>query len=158
LPLPELSSRDAETRVLALLISNEAGMAGRINRDGPHCLSGMRIMIAEDDWLLADTLAVLLEERGARVIGPVPATSSAIRLLDRSEVDFALVDMNLKDCFSDALIERLKARRIPFAILTAYQALPTNAGDSAIVTLHKPVDHRQLFELLIQYSGGPAAA
>lgn len=133
-------------------------MIGRRGNDGPNCLRGMRVLIAEDDWLLADTLAVLLEERGAQVVGPVPATASAIRLLDKSDIDFALVDMNLKDCFSDPLIDRLKSRQIPFAIITAYQALPTDAEDFAVVTLHKPVDHRQLFELLIQHSGGSTAA
>lgn len=128
-------------------------MTGRLCTDEPHCLRGMRILIAEDDWLLADTLAVLLEERGAHIVGPVPATSSAIRLLDKSEVDFALVDMNLKDSFSDPLIDRLKSRDIPFVIITAYEALPTDAGNYAVVTLHKPVDHGKLFNLLVQHAG-----
>ncbi len=68
-------------------------------------LRGMRVLIAEDNWLLADTLSVLLEERGARVIGPAPTASAAIRLVATNTIDFALIDMNLKDGFSDGVIE-----------------------------------------------------
>jgi len=122
------------------------------------CLSDMHILIAEDDWLLADTLAVLLEERGARVVGPSPAAQSAIALIADHRIDFALVDMNLRDGFSDSLIDTLNTRRIPFAILTAYQSLPTNSAEFAVTTLHKPVDQTQLFDLLSQHSGGSSAA
>jgi DNA-binding NtrC family response regulator len=128
---------------------NRGGRAG--------CLSGMNILIAEDDWLLADTLAVLLEERGARVIGPTPSASVAINLVVRSKVDFALVDMNLQDSFSDALVDTLQARGVPFAILTAYRALPTNCGEHAVATLHKPVDQSKLFELLQRFAPGATA-
>ena len=123
-----------------------------------HTLSGMRILIAEDDWLLADTLAVLLEEQGAQIVGPAPSTAAARSLLSQQSVTFALVDMNLKDSFSDDLIQDLRARQIPFAILTAYQALPSDAGAYAVDTLHKPVEYRKLFDLLRQVSGGSAAA
>ncbi len=44
----------------------------------------MHILIAEDDWLVADTLAVLLEEQGARIVGPSPEARKAIELLESS--------------------------------------------------------------------------
>jgi DNA-binding response OmpR family regulator len=119
-------------------------------------LQGMNILIAEDDWLLADTLAVLLEEQGARIIGPSPESRRATALIDGAQIDFALVDMNLRDGFSDELIEKLRDRQIPFAIVTAYHSLPTNAGEHAVMTLHKPLDHRVLFNLLKKHMRGPA--
>jgi DNA-binding response OmpR family regulator len=118
-------------------------------------LQGMNILIAEDDWLLADTLAVLLEEQGARIIGPSPETRRAAALLESAQIDFALVDMNLRDGFSDELIDKLRDRQIPFAIVTAYHSLPTNAGEHAVMTLHKPLDHRVLFNLLQKHMRGP---
>ncbi len=45
--------------------------------------------------------------------------------------------MNLRDGFSDGLLECLRQRHIPFAIVTAYHTLPTNAGENAVTTLHK---------------------
>lgn len=117
----------------------------------------MNILIAEDDWLLADTLAVMLEERGARVIGPTPSAKIATDLVTKSKVDFALVDMNLQDSFSDPLVETLQARGIPFAILTAYRDLPTNCGEHAVATLHKPVDQAKLFDVLQSFAPGATA-
>jgi DNA-binding NtrC family response regulator len=118
----------------------------------------MRILIAEDDWLLADTLAVLIEEQGAHVVGPSPEARQALAVLSQPDpVDFALVDMNLRDGFSDELIEKLNEWEIPFAIVTAYHTLPTNSGDRAVATLHKPIDHRKLFELLSHYTRGSTA-
>jgi CheY-like chemotaxis protein len=121
---------------------------------GARPLHGMTILIAEDDWLLADTLAVLLEERGAQIIGPTPSTGAAISLAAKSKVDFALVDMNLQDSFSDPLVDTLQAHGVPFAILTAYRALPTNCGEHAVALLHKPIDQAQLFDLLQRFAPG----
>jgi DNA-binding NtrC family response regulator len=117
----------------------------------------MKILIAEDDWLLADTLAVLLEEQGARIVGPTPSAQTAIQLASSSKIHFALVDMNLQDCFSDPLVETLQASGIPFAILTAYRDLPTNCGEHAVATLHKPVDQAKLFDVLKRFAPGTTA-
>jgi ActR/RegA family two-component response regulator len=118
------------------------------------CLRGMKILIAEDEWLLADTLAVLVEEEGARVIGPCPTTQDAIRMLSDGPIDFAIVDMNLKDSFSDPLVERLVQMDVPFAIVTGYINLPTNADDRAVWVLHKPADYTALIGLVSTYSAG----
>lgn len=133
-------------------------MTSQAGVNGVGLLTGMRILIAEDDWLIADTLAVLLEEQGAKIVGPSPDTGHAIALLnDAAVIDFALVDMSLRDGFSDELIHNLNELSIPFAIITAYHALPTNCGDRAVATLLKPVDHRKLFELLSLYARGSTA-
>ncbi len=125
--------------------------------DRAGALQNMHILIAEDDWLLADTLAVLLEEQGARIVGPTPSAQTAIKMAASSKIDFALVDMNLQDSFSDPLVETLQAKGIPFAILTAYRALPTNCGEYAVATLHKPVDQAKLFDLLQSFAPGTTA-
>jgi DNA-binding NtrC family response regulator len=111
-------------------------------------LSGLRVLIAEDQWLLADTMAVLLEEEGATVIGPCPTTVGAMKRIDSEPVDFALVDMGLKDTFSDPLIEKLEAQRIPYAVITGFEFLPTNAHEGAIEVIKKPISKKALFELL----------
>ena len=114
----------------------------------------MRVLIAEDEWILADTLAVQLEEEGARIAGPCPTTEGAVNLLNEGTVDFAIVDMNLKDSFSDPLVELLVLLDIPFVILTAFTSLPTNSDGSAVRVLHKPADHKTLIGILSAYAVG----
>jgi DNA-binding response OmpR family regulator len=91
-------------------------------------LFGLRVLIAEDQWLTADTLAVLLEEEGATVIGPCATTVSAMKRIGTEPVDFALVDMGLKDRFSDPVIRNLTPNE--FLMLSSlasisYQRMPT---------------------------------
>ncbi len=115
-------------------------------------LAGLRVLIAEDSWIIADTLAVILEEEGVHVIGPVPTNSGAIDLLRQEKTDFALVDMSLKDGFADELTQELYARSIPYAIITAFEALPSNAGDHAVAVFRKPVSRKLLVEILSGYT------
>jgi len=115
-------------------------------------LIGLRVLIAEDQWLTADTLAVFLEEEGATVIGPCATTVSAIKRIGTEPVDFALVDMGLKDRFSDPVVEKLDAERIPYAVITGFNFLPTNAHDSAVEVIKKPIDKRALIKLLIPFA------
>jgi DNA-binding NtrC family response regulator len=121
---------------------------------GSGDLAGLRVLIAEDQYLLADTIAVLLEEEGAFVLGPFATTHTAIECLEAERVDFALVDMGLKDTFSDRLLVELTARDIPHAVITGFDYLPTNAFDHAVEVLKKPVDKRKLVQLLKRFARG----
>lgn len=98
---------------------------------GPGPLKGLRVLVAEDDAWAADQIGLILEEEGARLIGPCSTVAEARRLLDEKHVEFVLVDLNLSDSFADELVEDSRTRNIPFAIITGYQALPTNAYDGA---------------------------
>ena len=129
-------------------------MTGTVQpRLGLGRLAGRRVLIAEDSWLTADTLSVLLEAEGARVVGPSATCAGALAYLEREAVDFALVDMGLGDAFADRLAEELVARTIPFFVLTGYSALPTNADERAIKVIRKPIDKRVLIDLLSGYFG-----
>ena len=118
---------------------------------GPGPLKGLRVLVAEDDAWTADHIGLILEEEGARLIGPCSSVSEARRFLDDRKVEFVLVDLNLADNFADELIEDSRQRNIPFAIITGYQALPTNAYDGAEDVILKPVQRRRLIELLAKF-------
>jgi DNA-binding NarL/FixJ family response regulator len=126
---------------------------GKCHAEGGE-LFGLRVLIAEDQWLTADTLAVLLEEEGATIIGPCPTAVSAMKRIGAEPIDFALVDMGLKDRFSDPVLEKLDAERIPYAVITGFNFLPTNAHDNAIEIIKKPIDKRALIKLLSPFARG----
>lgn len=115
-------------------------------------LLGLRVLIVEDSWLVADTLAVQLEERGARVQGPFSTVARTLEFLKTNDADFALVDLNLIDGFADKVIEVLVARNVPYAILTGYRALPTNVDEAAVAFLKKPFDMAELIDILSRYA------
>lgn len=109
-------------------------------RFGLGRLKGVRVLIAEDEWIVADNLSVLAEEEGAWVVGPCARTASALTELEAQCVDFAVVDMRLLDGFADMLVSELVHRGIPFMVLTAFEALPTNADRHSVAYLNKPID------------------
>ncbi len=99
------------------------------------------VLIVEDSWNVAQSLKAIVERAGARALGPVPSVSEALGIVESRLVSLALVDMHLKDDFADSLVDELIARQIPYAIITAYEALPTNADRAALARMNKPLDH-----------------
>jgi DNA-binding response OmpR family regulator len=81
----------------------------------------MRVLVMEDNWLIADAIADVLHDAGVDVVGPVPDTSRGIELARTAELDGAVLDIQLADghCFGAATILRL--RGIPFVFLTGHQ-------------------------------------
>ena len=58
-------------------------------------LSGRRILVVEDEMLLAMELQMILEDEGCVVLGPVPDIPRALALVEGEALDAATLDMNL---------------------------------------------------------------
>ena len=58
-------------------------------------MEGLRILVAEDDWLLAEMLVGTLQAASCVVVGPSAGLARTIELAQRSELDGALLDINL---------------------------------------------------------------
>lgn len=114
-------------------------------------LRGMHILVAEDIGLEADLIAVKLEEQGAIVVGPFASVTNAIRSLETSRIDIALVDMVLSDQPADRLLEALANRGTPHIVITGYGPLPTNASETALARVSKPIDWDYLWTQITQF-------
>jgi two-component SAPR family response regulator len=100
-----------------------------------------RVLIVEDEYMLAMDLAQVLSEHHVDVIGPVPSVSDAILLIERDPaIDAAVLDVNLSGESVFPVAEVLQARSIPFVFTTGYErsALPTRYKD--VVCCEKPFD------------------
>lgn len=86
----------------------------------PNSLSGKRILIVEDEYLLADDLSETLTDAGAEIVGPVATVAEANELADAQGFDCAVLDMNLEGQFAFALAQRLKNEGVPFVVATGY--------------------------------------
>jgi two-component SAPR family response regulator len=83
-------------------------------------LAGRRILIVEDEFLLAMELELLLLQRGCLVVGPVSSVGHALALLHGEPPDAALLDVNLRGERATPVAAALQARRVPFVLITGY--------------------------------------
>ena len=120
----------------------------------PVSLRRLRVLVVEDSWNVANTIKGILESADASVLGPVPSVAEALALIRTQPVSLALVDMNLRESFADEVINELVAREIPYAIVTAYVTLPSDADSRAVAVLHKPVDADQLLAVAGRFVAG----
>ncbi|MCR0983841.1 response regulator [Roseomonas populi] len=84
-------------------------------------LTGRRVIVVEDDYLIADEMRELLEDSGAEVVGPAPTVQDALNLLGRpGAIDGAVLDVNLRGEPSYGVADALLARGVPFVFVTGY--------------------------------------
>lgn len=100
---------------------------------------GKRILIVEDEFLLAGELAANFRREGCLVLGPAPALDRALALLGGDTPDAAVVDVNLNGERSTALIEVLLRRNVPFVVVSGYNiAQLTEPAFRGVPHLDKP--------------------
>ena len=114
----------------------------------PEALSGLRILVVEDMYLIAEMIAEYLRNSGCDVVGPVSRLGRALASAEKEKLDGALLDVNIAGdyCFPVAAV--LQIREIPFAFLTGYDddVLPPEYRD--LPRLTKPFDAKELVELV----------
>jgi DNA-binding NarL/FixJ family response regulator len=109
-------------------------------------LSGISVLIVEDEFLIAVEAQRIVEEAGAVCGFPVNSVETARRhLATQPAVDIAVLDMRLGDEDGGALMADLSDRGIPFVIASG---LAVNLGGSAIVVM-KPYRDIDLIEAIL---------
>ena len=113
-------------------------------------LQGRRILVVEDDYILAEGLRAELEAHGAEVLGPVPSIEDAEDLLATGPApDAALLDLNLGGEMAIPLADAFQDRGILFAFTTGYEAWSVPEGYAHVPRFEKPVDPSRLVRWLL---------
>lgn len=115
----------------------------------PTTLSGYRILLVEDNWIVAQSLKSILEVIGATVIGPAATLDDATALADAAGFDVAIMDLDLQGRMADGLIAEMHHRDMPVVIVTAY-VVPAALAGKAVAVLPKPVRAESLLTRLRQ--------
>jgi DNA-binding NtrC family response regulator len=112
-------------------------------------LRGLRVLIVEDTWQVANALQTLLEEVGASVLGPAATLDGAERLLATQTPEVAIVDVNLRGEMAYGLIDHLNDRGVRVVIMSGYAVLQV-AQAKVFAVLQKPFDAKSLLAVLHQ--------
>jgi DNA-binding response OmpR family regulator len=114
-------------------------------------LSGLRVLVVEDDALITMLLEDLLEECGCQVVGPAATIAEAKSLIEAATFDVALLDLNLGHGQTTYdLAGTLGGREVPFAFVTGLDALSLRDPFKTSTTLQKPFRMDELERVLTQ--------
>ena len=83
-------------------------------------MSGMTVLVVEDDFIVAYDMQMMLEEQGARVLGPASSLAEAQQLFATTRPTLAVLDVNLGGEYIFPLAEQLLSSDVPFVFATAY--------------------------------------
>ena len=103
-----------------------------------------RIMIVEDEALVAMVLEEQLEELGLSVAATCASVAEAIKAIDEHAPDAAILDVNLAGQLVYPVADRLIDRGIPFVFVTGYGRESIDSCYAAIQILEKPVEQQVL--------------
>ncbi|WP_144157444.1 response regulator [Paraburkholderia sp. BCC1885] len=113
-------------------------------------LQGRRILVVEDDFLVAQGLCGLLEEAGATVVGPLGWADEALKFVHAhlDKFDSAVLDVDLHGEKSYPIADWLATREVRFVFTTGYGADALDSGYLHYPRCEKPFDVRMLFQAL----------
>lgn len=86
-------------------------------------LGGLRVLIVEDEYMVAEHIGMMLEELDCNVVGPVATIEEALAAVDDDVLDGALLDANLNGESSAPIAAALHAASVPFIVATGYGSL-----------------------------------
>ncbi len=117
-------------------------------------LSGLAILVVEDDYYVAEELCFGLREVDAKVLGPAPSVAEALAILtSHPRPDAAVLDVNLGGEFSWPVVDALLARHVPVLLASGYDAAVFPAQYTHLPRCEKPFTLSRLTARLIQHLG-----
>jgi DNA-binding response OmpR family regulator len=111
-------------------------------------LAGRRILIVEDEMLLAMDLQIQLENEGCIIIGPAPNVAQALDAIAKNKPDAATLDINLNGETSAEIAGALMEMSVPFILTTGYGEIPEDPQFREAPQVKKPVNMAELIEKL----------
>ena len=120
-------------------------------------LAGKRILVVEDEYMLAQELARFLMEHGATIVGPVGTVKAALDLATRESLDAAVLDVNLHSQRVYPAADALLDRKVPVVFTTGYDELLMQRPYITLPRCPKPLDKEALLRVLTREIAGRAA-
>ena len=104
-----------------------------------QALLDRRILVVEDEYLVADDLCHALGVAGATVVGPAASVAQALALIREEAIDGALLDVNLNGEKGYPVADMLAGRCVPFVFATGYGAGTLPERFAGVTVCCKPI-------------------
>ena len=111
-------------------------------------LSGLRVLVVEDEMMVSMLIEDMLADLGCTVVGPASRLDEAMELVKGAELDCAVLDVNLGGQPIFPLADLLRARGAPFAFATGYGDAGLRDVDRGTPVLQKPFREGDLARVL----------
>ncbi|HSZ53876.1 MAG TPA: response regulator [Caulobacteraceae bacterium] len=112
-------------------------------------LKGRRVLVVEDEMMIAMLVEDMLADLGCSVVGPAHGLQAAMVLAEEAaDLDAALLDVNLAGQPVFAVADVLRARNVPIVFCTGYGDAGLREADRGAPVLQKPYRSRDLAETL----------
>ncbi|MDO8379242.1 MAG: response regulator [Pseudomonadota bacterium] len=111
-------------------------------------LAGLRVLVVEDEMMVSMLIEDMLSDLGCVVIGPAARLDEAIALAESTQIDCAVLDVNLGGQPIFPLADILRAKGAPFAFATGYGDAGLRDVDKGSPVLQKPFRESDLARIL----------
>lgn len=113
----------------------------------------LRVLVVEDEVIVAMSLEDMLVDLGYSVVGPATNLEDALDLAGNGDFEAALLDVNLNGRQSRPVVDLLRGRSIPYALITGYGPAALGASGEGAPILTKPCSPAALEQLLREMTG-----
>jgi CheY-like chemotaxis protein len=111
-------------------------------------LAGLRVLVVEDEMMVSMLIEDMLSDLGCIVVGPAARLDEALELARTSEIDCAVLDVNLGCQPIFPVADLLRERGRPFAFATGYGDAGLRDADKGTPVLQKPFREGDLARVL----------
>jgi DNA-binding response OmpR family regulator len=121
-------------------------------------LEGIRVLVVEDEFLVATLIEDMLMAAGCVVAGPIPRISEALDAVDRGTFDAAVLNVNLGGDRVYPVADALSRRNVPFVFITGYGTGVLSGEHAERPRLCKPFKMADLLGKLSSMVAPPGAS
>jgi CheY-like chemotaxis protein len=121
-------------------------------------LSNRKILVVEDEMMIAMLIEDMLDEFGCKLVGPATNVPRALELIARENVEIAVLDLNLDGQNTYAIADALQQKNVPFIFATGYGSTGLRQEYGNRPVLQKPFQARDLENALAEALGSAAIA
>ena len=115
-----------------------------------NTLQGKRVMLLEDEAIIAFSVEDMLIELGCSIVGPAMNLDEAMALATNAEIDAAVLDININSDRSYGVARELQRRDVPFVFASGYDESGVSWDGIPVEILPKPYRKDQLEQALTQ--------